>query len=323
MLQQARARKQDGYDIVVGVVETHGRKETRGPAGRARGRSPQAPRIQGAVARGDGSRRHHRPPPADRAGRRARPYQRARQPSSQALSRRRGTAQPRHRRLHHRQHPAHRESERRRRADHACSRARDRAGFGVRPRRCHRARRSHPRRPDRAAQGRQGLRPQAGRACAGALLFARQPDRLARACAAPHRGARGRAIAHAYAGPCHPGAVGGGRAHSGLRQRGSARRRASCATPSAWPTGCMRRLRRLCVETRRSLQWSEDERDRVADTLRLAEALGGEAITVPGGSSQHRRRRGQLRAGQQRHADHHRKIDAVAMVRDPARLGRA
>src|SRR5215475_3017346 len=28
MLKQARARKQDGYDIVVGVVETHGRKET-------------------------------------------------------------------------------------------------------------------------------------------------------------------------------------------------------------------------------------------------------------------------------------------------------
>jgi two-component system sensor histidine kinase KdpD len=39
----------------------------------------------------------------------------------------------------------------------------------------------------------------------------------------------------------------------------------------------------LCVETRRSLQWSEEERDRVADTLRLAEALGGEAITVPSG----------------------------------------
>ena len=28
MLQQARARQKDGYDIVVGVVETHGRKET-------------------------------------------------------------------------------------------------------------------------------------------------------------------------------------------------------------------------------------------------------------------------------------------------------
>src|SRR5271165_2861393 len=39
----------------------------------------------------------------------------------------------------------------------------------------------------------------------------------------------------------------------------------------------------LYIETRRSLQFSEEERDRVADTLRLAEALGGEAITVPGG----------------------------------------
>jgi len=28
MLQQARARSKDGYDIVIGVVETHGRKET-------------------------------------------------------------------------------------------------------------------------------------------------------------------------------------------------------------------------------------------------------------------------------------------------------
>src|SRR5258708_6349586 len=28
MLQQARARKQDGYDIVVGIVETRGRRET-------------------------------------------------------------------------------------------------------------------------------------------------------------------------------------------------------------------------------------------------------------------------------------------------------
>ena len=28
MLQQARARKKDGHDVIVGVVETHGRKET-------------------------------------------------------------------------------------------------------------------------------------------------------------------------------------------------------------------------------------------------------------------------------------------------------
>ena len=38
----------------------------------------------------------------------------------------------------------------------------------------------------------------------------------------------------------------------------------------------------LYVETRRSLQLTEVERDRIADTLRLAEALGGEALSVPG-----------------------------------------
>src|SRR5450631_1551817 len=39
----------------------------------------------------------------------------------------------------------------------------------------------------------------------------------------------------------------------------------------------------LCIETNRSLSLKEEERDRVADTLRLAEQLGGEAITIPGG----------------------------------------
>jgi two-component system sensor histidine kinase KdpD len=38
----------------------------------------------------------------------------------------------------------------------------------------------------------------------------------------------------------------------------------------------------ICVETRRSLQLSEEQRDRLADTLRLAETLGGEAMTIPG-----------------------------------------
>jgi two-component system sensor histidine kinase KdpD len=37
----------------------------------------------------------------------------------------------------------------------------------------------------------------------------------------------------------------------------------------------------LYIEGRRSLQLSEEERDRIADTLRLAEALGGEALTLP------------------------------------------
>jgi two-component system sensor histidine kinase KdpD len=37
----------------------------------------------------------------------------------------------------------------------------------------------------------------------------------------------------------------------------------------------------LCVETRRSLQLRGEERDRIAQTLRLAERLEGEAITIP------------------------------------------
>ena len=91
-----------------------------------------------------------------------------------------------------------------------------------RPRRRHRAGRPDARRPDPAPEGRQGLRPQAGRAGAQALLLAGQSDGAARAGAAPHRRARRRAAARADAGARHPGAVGGGRAHSRLRQRGSA-----------------------------------------------------------------------------------------------------
>src|SRR5579864_6730928 len=37
----------------------------------------------------------------------------------------------------------------------------------------------------------------------------------------------------------------------------------------------------LSIETRRSLRLSDQDRDRQADTLRLAEALGGEALTIP------------------------------------------
>jgi two-component system sensor histidine kinase KdpD len=38
----------------------------------------------------------------------------------------------------------------------------------------------------------------------------------------------------------------------------------------------------VSIETRRSLQLTDEERDRLADTMRLAEALGGEALTIPG-----------------------------------------
>jgi len=38
----------------------------------------------------------------------------------------------------------------------------------------------------------------------------------------------------------------------------------------------------VSIETRRSLQLTDEQRDRLADTLRLAEALGGQALTIPG-----------------------------------------
>jgi two-component system, OmpR family, sensor histidine kinase KdpD len=67
-----------------------------------------------------------------------------------------------------------------------------------------------------------------------------------------------------------------------------------CISDDARSAGLVRYAKRLAdrlhgpwvalyVEGRRSLQLSEEERDRIADTLRLAEALGGEAITLPAG----------------------------------------
>ncbi|MEH2500199.1 two-component system sensor histidine kinase KdpD [Bradyrhizobium sp. AZCC 1678] len=38
----------------------------------------------------------------------------------------------------------------------------------------------------------------------------------------------------------------------------------------------------ISIETRRSLQLTDEQRDRLADTMRLAEALGGEVLTIPG-----------------------------------------
>ncbi|NLS70713.1 sensor histidine kinase KdpD [Bradyrhizobium brasilense] len=38
----------------------------------------------------------------------------------------------------------------------------------------------------------------------------------------------------------------------------------------------------VSIETRRSLQLSDEQRDRLANTMRLAESLGGEALTLPG-----------------------------------------
>src|SRR6516162_2006489 len=38
----------------------------------------------------------------------------------------------------------------------------------------------------------------------------------------------------------------------------------------------------ISIETRRSMQLTDEQRDQLAETMRLAEALGGEALTIPG-----------------------------------------
>ena len=84
--------------------------------------------------------------------------------------------------------------------------------------------------------------------------------------------------ARAIAGPWA-----GRRARAGLHQRGPARRRAWSATPSASPIACMRRGRRSTSSRRAACSLNEEQRDRIADTLRLAQSLEGEPVTIPGG----------------------------------------
>ena len=113
MLTSARTEKSGGRDVVAGLIETHGRRETeqliegfevlpRKPIV-YRNQIMQEFDLDAALAR--------RPEPA--AGRRIRPHQCARQPPSQALAGYRRTACRRHRRLDHAQHPAPRKPQRR------------------------------------------------------------------------------------------------------------------------------------------------------------------------------------------------------------------
>ena len=118
MLTTARAKKAEGVDVVIGVVETHGRKETEAL-------------LQGLeiIPRRIVPYKGHRlaemdidailtPQARPRSGRRACPYQCAGEPASQALHGCRGAARRRDRRLYDPQHPACRKPERHRRRNH-------------------------------------------------------------------------------------------------------------------------------------------------------------------------------------------------------------
>ncbi len=200
-------------------------RRDRSAARRLRDRAAAQGRVSRQRAGRDGHRRHPGAQAQAGAGGRAGPHQRARQPAREALPGRRGTAGRRHRRLFDAQHPAPREPERRGRADHHGAGARDLARPCDRQGGRGRADRPHAQGPDPAPERGQGLCAGSRAARAEPLFLRRQPDRPARAVAAPHRAAGRRPDADLHAGPRHPGPVGGGRAHPGLHQRASERGR--------------------------------------------------------------------------------------------------
>ena len=200
-------------------------------------------------------------------------------------------------------------------------RARDRARPDRRRGRRDRTHRPDARRPDPAAARGQGLCPRAGRARAQALLLARQPDRPARTGAAPHRRARRRADARATCRSMPspgPGPAGERLLVCVSEQPSAAAARALCQArrrPAARPVDGA-----LC----RDRAPSAAERGRARSRRRNAAA--GRAA---------RRRHADLPGPRiadevlayaretQRHPDRHRQIDALALVRDAARLGGA
>jgi Osmosensitive K+ channel histidine kinase len=135
MLTTAQAKRREGVDVVVGVAETHGRKETEALLDGLEVISRRLIEYKGHHLREMDIDAILTRRPKLALGRRARPYQRAGLPPSQALSRCRGAARRRHRRLCHAEHPACREPQRRRRQDHRRAGPRDGAGFDHRPRR--------------------------------------------------------------------------------------------------------------------------------------------------------------------------------------------
>ncbi len=69
LLQSAHAKLKAGADVVVGVVETHGRAETEALLHGLEVLPRKRLEYKGPDYRGDGSRRPDRAAPADRAGR--------------------------------------------------------------------------------------------------------------------------------------------------------------------------------------------------------------------------------------------------------------
>ena len=245
-----RPRRRQDLRHAGGGAQREGRRPRRG-GGPGRDARPHRDRATDRRLRKPAAQAGHLPQPGDEgvrsrrragaaaepaAGRRIRPHQRAGQPASQALAGHRRVASRRHRRLDHAQHPASRKPQRRRAEDHQGAGARDRARYGVRQGRRDRAGGLSARRTAQASRRRQDLRAGHRGPRGRQFLSPAEPDRAARAGAAPRRRADRRRPDRAHAGAGDRRAVGGAASASSPASAPIRFRRPSCAPPSASPT---------------------------------------------------------------------------------------
>ncbi len=106
MLQEGQRLKRQGVDVVIGVVETHGRAETAALIGDLEQVPRRKVEYRGVVLEEMDLDAVLAAPADRRPGGRAGPHQRPGQPERQALPGRRGAAAGRDQRHHHAEHPA-------------------------------------------------------------------------------------------------------------------------------------------------------------------------------------------------------------------------
>ena len=151
MLNEGLRRRSRGTDVVVGLVETHGRAQTAAQIADLEVIPRRAGRLPGPDATRRWTSRRSSPDARRRADRRARAYQHPGRRARQALRGRRGDPGGRDQRDLHAQPAASGIGQRRRRDDHRRPAARDRPGRVRARRRADRADRHDPRGAARGA----------------------------------------------------------------------------------------------------------------------------------------------------------------------------
>ena len=314
MLDEGCRRSGRGTDVVVGLVETHGRELTRAQIGDLEVVPRKRIEYRGTTLEEMDVDAILRRRPAGRPRRRARAHERPRLAEREALAGRRRAARRRHHGHLDAQHPAPRVAQRRRRAHHRDRAARDDPGRGRAPRRPDRARR-HVARGAAPAHGPRERLPRGADRCRARQLLPRREPRRAPGARPPLGGRPRRRGARPVPAPSrHRPALGDPRARA---RRAHRRRRRRPARPSCLAHGTTRQGR----PRRRARHAPGRPRgDRPRCAREPAGARGTPRRDVPRGRRR-RRRQGARRRGTaaERHADRPRRHAPLAV--DGAREG--